>query len=324
MKNNLIIGTRGSKLALTQSNRVRDSLSQAHPHLTVHVEIIKTTGDKLKTAPLSLIGGQGVFTKEIQDALLDERIDLAVHSLKDLPTVTPEALTLAAIPAREDARDALVLPLTSPLVSPLISSTGNNIAASSLAALPQGAMVGTSSMRRAAQLKYVRPDIRIKELRGNVDTRLRLLDEGQYDAIILAAAGLNRLGLSARISLALNPLEMLPAIGQGALGLECRASDTTTRDLLTALDDVQTHAACIAERALLRHLGGGCQLPIAGHALVFREMLHLQGLVANPSGTRVLRSSCEGTLADAARLGETLAHDLLAQGAQAFITSAIL
>jgi len=287
---------------------VRDCLLHRHPHLFVHVEIIRTTGDKLKTAPLSLIGGQGVFTKELQDALLDERIDLAVHSLKDLPTITPEALTLAAIPPREDARDALVLP------------TGSDIAMPSLAALPPNATIGTSSMRRAAQLKYVRPDIHIKELRGNVDTRLRRLDEGEYDAIILAAAGLNRLGLSARISLALNPLEMLPAIGQGALGLECRASDTATRDLLSALDDVQTHQACIAERSLLRHLGGGCQLPIAGHALVFRDMLYVQGLVANPLGTRVLRASCEGSLSDAARLGETLAHDLLAQGAQALIT----
>ncbi len=266
----------------------------------------------MKTAPLALIGGQGVFTKELQDALLDGRIDLAVHSLKDLPTITPDSLTLAAIPPREDARDALVLPI------------GSDIASPSLAALPMNVTVGTSSLRRAAQLKYIRPDVQIKELRGNVDTRLRRLDEGGYDAIILAAAGLKRLNLGARISLALNPLEMLPAIGQGALGLECRTADATTRDLLSPLDDLQTHAACVAERSLLRHLGGGCQLPIAGHALVFREVLHLQGLVANTIGTRVLRASCEGSLAEAANLGETLARDLLAQGAQAFITPAIL
>ncbi len=308
----ICLGTRGSPLALAQTHWVRDELARLQPNINVHIEVIKTTGDKLKTAPLALIGGQGVFTKELEEALLERRIDVAVHSLKDLPTVTPKDLTIAAFPTREDARDALVLP------------TNHTFDAPSLATLPRAASVGTSSLRRAAQLLYVRPDLQIKELRGNVDTRLRKLDAGEYDAIILAAAGLRRLGLSERISSYLTPIEMLPAIGQGALGLECRADDERTINLLSPLDDARTRAACIAERSLLRTLGGGCQLPIAGHALVYLDVLHLQGLVANTSGTHVVRSSSEGALQDAARIGETLARDLLIQGAEGLLSPAIL
>src|SRR5215213_214535 len=208
MKNRLVIGSRGSKLALWQSEWVRSSLIALHPQLEVHIEIIKTTGDVLKDAPLTVIGGKGVFTKEIEEALLDERIDLAVHSLKDLPTVLPEGLSIAAVTEREDARDALILRAGLPLERPSIRN------------LPRGAVVGTSSPRRVAQLKSLRQDLRVKELRGNVDTRLRKLDAGDYDAIILACAGLRRLGLAERISAPVETDEMLPAVGQGALGIE--------------------------------------------------------------------------------------------------------
>ena len=308
MKDFLVIGSRGSKLALWQTEWVRAQLLALYSRLEVRVEVIKTSGDVLKDAPLSAIGGRGVFTKEIEDALLEGRVDLAVHSLKDLPTTQPAGLLIAAVPQREDARDALVLP----------ASRGRAEDAS-LLSLPEGAVVGTSSLRRLAQLKHLRPDLGIKDLRGNVDTRLRKLDAGGYDAIILAAAGLRRLGLEERISAPLPAHEMLPAVGQGALAVETRVDDAAVIELLKPLDHELTRAACAAERALLRSLGGGCQLPIAAHAFRRGNSLRVEGLVAGLSGDTIVRDQIEGEMAEAQHLGETLARQLRARGAESLL-----
>ena len=303
----LIIGSRGSRLALWQAEWVAERLRALHPQLPLRIEIIKTTGDKLKDVSLSIIGGRGVFTKELEEALLDGRIDLAAHSLKDLPTRLPDNLTIAAITEREDPRDALVL------------REGAQTAAASLKALPPGATVGTSSLRRRAQLIHLRPDLSIKDLRGNVDTRLRKLDAGEYDALILASAGLRRLGLGDRISAYLEPEEMLPAVGQGALALETRADDETTISFVTALDHAATRAACEAERALLRELGGGCQVPIAAHGITTGDRLHLAGLVAGVNGTTVIREQIETSVAAARQAGAELAARLRRRGADALL-----
>ena len=299
----IIIGSRGSKLALWQSEWVKARLEALDPEVKVRIEIFKTQGDVRTDVPLSTIGGQGAFTKELEVALLDRRVDVAVHSLKDLPTVTPEGLSITATPEREDPRDALVLPASSAA------------RANSLKSLLEGAVVGTSSLRRIAQLRHLRPDVRIKDLRGNVDTRLRKLDEGEYDALILASAGLRRLGFGERISAAVEQAEMLSAVGQGSLGIETRSDDAETNALVARLDDPRTRAAVTAERALLRSLGGGCQVPIAAHATVEGGRLKLDGLVATLDGTQVLRDSLDGDAADASRIGEELAAKLLERGA---------
>lgn len=308
MKDTLIIGSRGSKLALWQAGWVRDRLGVLYPQLAVTIEIIKTSGDVLKDAPLSVIGGQGVFTKELEEALLASRIDLAVHSLKDLPTTLPAGLAIAAITEREDTRDALVLRAGFFLESP------------SLKNLPAGAVVGTSSPRRLAQLKHLRADLGIKDLRGNVDTRLRKLDAGDYDAVILAAAGLRRLGLAERISAPIPTEEMLPAVGQGALAIETRADDSQTLLLLAALEHAPTRDACTAERALLRSLGGGCQLPIAAHAVVTEDNLRIEGLVAGLSGDVIIRDSMIGAATEATELGAALGQQLLKRGAESLLS----
>ena len=300
MSQRLVIGSRGSKLALIQAELVKTQLTQIDKSIDVRIEVIKTSGD-VKKDPLSVIGGKGVFTKELEDALMAGRIDLAVHSLKDLPSIIPDELTLAAICEREDPYDALVLRKG--------TSSGNV----SLESLTPGAFVGTSSPRRVAQLKYLRPDVVAGDVRGNVDTRLRKLDEGEYDALILACAGLHRLGLAERISGKL--FDMLPAIGQGALGIETRAKDTTTISLLTKLNHEPTYFACIAERALLRALGGGCQLPIAGFARLQDEGLLVEGLVAHPEGKAMVRAQLSGPLLNAEDLGIQVAEELLRRGA---------
>lgn len=305
-KRTLVIGSRGSRLALWQAEWVKAQLAAQHARVEIRIDVIKTTGDVLKNAPLSIIGGRGVFTKELEEALRDKRIDLAVHSLKDLPTRLPDELCIAAITEREDPRDALIL---------RADLRSQNF---TLQTLPEGSIVGTSSLRRLAQLNYLRPDLRIKEVRGNVDTRLRKLDAGDYDAIILAAAGLRRLGFTERISAALEPIEMLPAVGQGALGIETRSDDKLTIELLTTLDHAQTRRACLAERALLRELGGGCQVPIAAHAVAGENHLHIEGLVAALSGNPLLRESLAGAAANdaqAERAGAELAQRLLKRGA---------
>jgi hydroxymethylbilane synthase len=307
MKNHIVIGSRGSKLALWQAEWVQAQLQTLYPAIKTEIVIIKTTGDAILDRPLTEIGGKGVFTKEIEEALLDHRIDLAVHSLKDLPTQLADGLAIAAITEREDPRDALVLPSGAP--------------SASLAELPAGAIIGTSSSRRLAQLKAKRGDLQTKELRGNVDTRLRKLDAGEYDAVLLASAGLRRLGFVDRISSYLDVADMLPAVGQGALGIETRSDDTETRDVLTPLVHGPTTAACMAERAMLRALGGGCELPIAAHGVVTDTHLTLDGLVASVSGDRIVRDSLSGLMADAESLGDTLAKRLLSQGAATILSS---
>jgi hydroxymethylbilane synthase len=299
----LVIGSRGSKLALWQSEWVSARLAELDPSVSVRIEIIKTMGDVRRDVPLSAIGGQGAFTKELEVALLDGRIDVAVHSLKDLPTIVPEGLQITATPVREDVRDAIIL------------RAGSDARVASLRDLPAGATVGTSSLRRIAQLKHLRPDVSVKDLRGNVDTRLRKLDDGEYDAIILAAAGLRRLGFAERISAAIETSEMLPAVSQGALGVETRADADAVNALVARLDHAETRAAVVAERALLRHLGGGCQVPIAAHAEVREGGLHLAGLVASLDGAEVIRDTLDGPASDAERVGESLAARMVERGA---------
>jgi hydroxymethylbilane synthase len=303
----LVIGSRGSKLALWQSEWVKARLEELDASVSVRVEIFKTTGDVMRDVPLSVIGGQGAFTKELEHALIEGRADIAVHSLKDLPTVNPEELAITAVPPREDVRDALIL---------RAGTNGNDEdGGASIGRLPEGATVGTSSLRRIAQLRHLRPDVQIKDLRGNVDTRLRKLDEGEYDAIILASAGLRRLGLADRIGAAIEIAEMVPAVSQGALGVQTRADDAATNALVSRLDHAPTRAAVTAERAFLRRLGGGCQVPIAAHAVAEGERLRLVGLVASLSGEAVLRDEAEGETARADELGERLAEWMLERGA---------
>ncbi len=286
----LVIASRGSQLALWQAHWVEAQLTAAgHP---CRLEIIKTTGDKITNVPLAKVGGKGLFTKEIEEALLDGRAHLAVHSLKDLPTELPEGLVLAAVPPREDPRDA--------------------ICGRRLADLPQGAKVGTSSLRRAAQLRQLRPDLIVESVRGNLDTRLRKLDEGQYDSILLAAAGLKRLGWADRIAEILEPEQMCPAVGQGALAIETRAGSTVA----ALLDHAETHTAITAERALLCALGGGCQVPIGAHATVSEGRVSLLAIVAAPDGSQIIRATTSGPVSDAAALGATLAEELLGRGAK--------
>ena len=306
MSRALVIGSRGSKLALWQAEQARQRLLDLNPELAVRIEIIKTTGD-VKNDPLSVIGGKGVFTKELEDALLDGRIDLAVHSLKDLPTILPGGLSISAICEREDARDALVL------------RSGFEVEHASLAGLPVGAIVGTSSQRRLSQLKGQRADVVVKDLRGNVDTRIRKLDEGQYDAVILATAGLVRLGLEDRISARISVAEMLPAVGQGAVAIETLQHNEYAVEATRKLDHFQTRLACLAERSFLRSLGGGCQFPIAAHAVVDGDSLNLDGLVAKPDGSDILRDSLSGPVVDAEALGSQLADRLLQQGAASIL-----
>jgi hydroxymethylbilane synthase len=289
----LVIASRGSQLALWQAHWVERQLTAAGH--ACRIEIIKTTGDKITDVPLAKVGSKGLFTKEIEEALLDGRADLAVHSLKDLPTELPEGLVLAAVPEREDARDAVI--------------------GKRLADLPHGARVGTSSLRRSAQLRKLRPDLNIESVRGNLDTRLRKLDEGQYDAILLAAAGLKRLGWADRIAEILPAGVMCSAVGQGALAIETRAGGPGF-EACSALDHAATHAAVTAERGVLAALGGGCQVPIGAYATVDGGTLRLLGVVASPDGSEIIRAEAEGSVAEAEALGRGLGQMLLDQGAR--------
>jgi hydroxymethylbilane synthase len=295
----LLIGTRGSLLALQQSNAVKSALEEHWPGLAVILRIIKTTGDKITDVPLAKVGGKGLFVKEIEDALLAGEVDLAVHSMKDVPAVLPEQLEIVAIPQREDARDVLVMHRLQ-----------------SLAELPQRAKIGTSSLRRAAQIRLLRPDLVIANLRGNLDTRLRKVQEGLYDAIILAAAGLHRMGWQHRITHYLEPEQFLPAAGQGAIGIEARRTDAEVLRYLEPLHDPDTALAVTAERSFLLELEGGCQVPIAGHATVQGLEVEFTGLVASVDGREVFRSRARAPRKDARRLGLAIARELLAAGAQ--------
>jgi len=292
----LVIASRGSQLALWQARWVGGQLA-AHGQ-ECGIEIIKTTGDRITGVPLAQVGTKGLFTKEIEEALLDGRADLAVHSLKDLPTELPEGLLLAAVPEREDPRDAVV------------GKRLNDLAA--------GATVGTSSLRRAAQLRKLRPLLVVESVRGNLDTRLRKLDEGRYDAILLAAAGLKRLGWGARIAEILPAEMMCPAVGQGALAIETLASGAGFQ-AAQLLDHAGTHAAVLAERGLLAALGGGCQVPIGAYATVHGDRLRLLGVVASPDGAEVIRGEIDGPVSDAESLGRKLGGDLLERGARGIL-----
>ena len=294
----LRIGTRGSKLALTQSELIKKEIERVHSNVQVELVRIKTTGDKILDSPLAKIGGKGLFVKEIEEALLNERVDLAVHSMKDVPAELPEGLILAAFPAREDPRDAFV-----------------SVKYENLEQLPQGVRVGTGSLRRAAQLLHIRPDLELVPLRGNVGTRLRKLEGGEFQAIILAAAGMRRLGFEDRISQLLSTEQMLPAIGQGALGLEVRHDDEQTIGLIDFLNDEETQVTVKAERAFLKELEGGCQVPVAAFSRLNGERLDLEGMVAELDGSNVIRDKITGEKNEAEDMGIRLARRLLASGA---------
>jgi hydroxymethylbilane synthase len=295
----LRIGSRGSQLALWQANHVADLLrEQGH---TIEIEVIKTTGDKITDVSLAKVGTKGMFTKEIEEALADKRVDLAVHSLKDVPTELAHEFELAAIMKREDPRDAFI-----------------SVKYSSVEELPHNAKVGTSSLRRQCQLKALRPDLEIFPLRGNVDTRLRKLESGEYDAIILAAAGVHRLGLDKHVRSRISADVMCPAVGQGALAIETRRDDHQTRSLLAFLNHVDTRRAIKCERALLGSLGGGCQVPIGAYAEKHGEQLHLRAMVGHPDGSTILREQADGD--DAEKLGRQVAQTLLTRGADKILT----
>lgn len=295
----LRIATRKSPLALWQAEHVRAALLHAHPSLTVILVEMSTKGDKILDTPLAKIGGKGLFVKELEQGLLQGDADIAVHSMKDVPVEFPEGLHLPIIMNRADPRDAFV------------SEKYQN-----LASLPHGAVVGTSSLRRQSQLLALRPDIQIRSLRGNVGTRLSKLDNHEFDAIILASAGLDRLGLTARIRERIAPTLMLPAIGQAAIGIECRHGDEKIETLLAPLHDETTHLCVAAERAMNAKLAGGCQVPIAGFAQRDGQALILRGLVADVNGQRILRSEQRGLITEATALGQQVAEALIAQGAQ--------
>lgn len=295
----LKIATRKSALALWQAEFVKAELEKFHPGLTVELVPMVTKGDIILDSPLSKVGGKGLFVKELEVAMLEGRADIAVHSMKDVPVEFPEGLGLEVICEREDPRDAFV---------------SNTIA--SLAELPQGAVVGTSSLRRQCQIKALRPDLDIRDLRGNVNTRLAKLDDGQYDAIILAAAGLIRLEMPERIREFIAPEVMLPANGQGAVGIECRIDDERIKSLLAPLEHKETRVRVLAERAMNRALEGGCQVPIGSYAVITNEQLHIRGLVGAIDGSTILHSEISGNLAsDTEALGTVLAQQLLDLGA---------
>ena len=297
-RSTLVLGTRGSKLALQQSEWFQSRIHDVAPDVQVVLRKIQTSGDKILDVPLAKIGGKGLFVKEIEEALLAGDIDLAVHSMKDVPAQLPEGLDILCVPPREDARDAL------------ISRDGRG-----LKDLPQGAKIGTASLRRQAQLLNARPDLQIEMLRGNLDTRLRKLKEGQFDAIVLAAAGLHRLFWQQEITEYLEPVVSLPAIGQGALGIEGRSGDLFVRSVLARLNDQTTWTAVTAERAFLHRLEGGCQVPIAAYATLCDEQVMLDGLVAGIDGKAIIRDHVQGNSSDAHALGVQLAERLLARGA---------
>jgi hydroxymethylbilane synthase len=293
------IGTRGSKLALAQSSWVKSRIEDRYPQARVELVTIQTTGDKILDASLSRIGGKGLFVKEIEEALLRKQIDLAVHSMKDVPAELPEGLALTVFPEREDPRDGLV-----------------SKAAGALEHLPAEARVGTGSLRRMAQLRCLRPDLQIVSVRGNVDTRLKKLETGELDAVVLATAGLRRLGLAERITQILPPTMVLPAIGQGALGLEVRQGDERISDILDFMNHEETQITVKAERAFLKELGGGCQVPIAALGRLEGRTVHLAGLVAEIDGSVIFRDAIAGSKENPEQIGFTLASRLLKRGAK--------
>ena len=307
MTERLVIATRGSALALWQAEHTKARLARVAPELVVEFNVIKTSGDKILDVPLAKVGGKGLFVKEIEQALLDREADVAVHSMKDVPAELAPGLVLAAVSAREVPWDALCART-----------------AVTLDTLPHGAKVGTSSMRRQCQLLARRPDLRIAMLRGNVPTRIKKLDDGEFDAIVLAAAGLTRLGLGGRITQELSLELSVPAVAQGVLGLETRAGDTRAIDLIRrAMHDPAEERRVTAERAFLARMGGSCQTPLAAHAVDDAGQLRVLGLCGMPDGTRILRAEVKGPTADAEALGQRLADDLRAQGADQILAATL-
>ncbi|MFH2131844.1 MAG: hydroxymethylbilane synthase [bacterium] len=298
------IATRASKLALWQSNWVKRCLEDSYPDLAVELIHLKTKGDKILDVPLAKIGGKGLFVKELETALLENKADIAVHSLKDVPTEFPEGLEISVITRRETPNDAFV---------------SNRFGC--FEALPQHSVLGTSSLRRIAQLKKARPDIRFESLRGNVNTRLKKLDNGEFDGIILAAAGLIRLGLQERLTEVLPYDLSLPAIGQGVVCIESRKGDTAILERISPLADAETTMIVSAERALLKRLNGGCQIPIAGHAVIENSQIHLTGVLASPDGDRYLRMTETGPLTDGAGIGTRLGQRLLEAGGREILAA---
>ena len=298
----LRIATRKSPLALWQAEHVRARLAAAHPGLQVELVTMSTQGDRILDSPLAKIGGKGLFVKELEQGLLEGRADIAVHSMKDVPAELPEGLEIGAILPREDPRDAFV------------SNTYGSIES-----LPRGACVGTSSLRRQCQLRALRPDLVIRDLRGNVGTRLGRLDDGEYDAIVLACAGLKRLDLASRITVALAPETMLPAIAQGVIGIESRRGDARVAAWIAALNDPETAVRTTIERAMNAHLAGGCQAPVAGYSELVEGVLEMRGLVGRPDGSDLIESVISGPQNDAEQLGRELAEDLLQHGARVIL-----
>lgn len=299
MKPEITIGTRGSKLALWQANWVKSELIKSFSGLSAEIVIIKTKGDKILDVPLAKVGGKGLFVKEIEEALIANRIDIAVHSMKDMPAELLDGLSIGAIPERENPVDVLI--------------SGNNFL---LSQLPERARVGTSSLRRMAQLKYIRPDLVILPLRGNLDTRIRKLDAGELDAVILAAAGVKRLGLENLITEYLDENIMLPAVGQGALCIEIRENDNNVMKFAGSLDHSITHAVVMGERAFLKRLEGGCQIPIAGHGKAENNIFTISGLVADLEGKTIIKETLSGPLNSSESIGTALADKLLLRGAK--------
>ena len=291
------IGTRGSALALAQTEWVKQKLEERYPGLRVQLVTIRTSGDRFLSAPIKAIGGKGIFVKEIEEALLRRRIDLAVHSMKDLPTEITAGLTIAAVPEREDARDVLV-----------------SAAHSTLRELPAGARIGTGSLRRRAQILHYRPDLSVAPIRGNIDTRLRKLDRGEVDALVMAAAGLKRIGQGSRVSEYLSAEICLGAVAQGALGIESRENDPVAEEI-AFLHHLPTALEVLAERAFLSYLGGGCQIPVGARAEINRDSMRLAGVVADPDGRRLYRQEISGSAEEAEHLGQELAARMLASGA---------
>ena len=304
LKKTLKIATRQSPLALWQANYVKDRLQQLYPDLTIELVPMVTKGDVILDSPLAKIGGKGLFVKELENALLTKEADIAVHSMKDVPMQFPEGLGLAVICQREDPRDAFV-----------------SHSYRTFAELPQGAVVGTSSLRRQCQLKALRPDLDIRSLRGNVGTRLSKLDNGDYDAIILASAGLIRLGLADRIASFIDVEQSLPAAGHGAVGIECRTDDVQVHTLLAPLADAETTYCVLAERAMNNHLQGGCQVPIGGYAVLQQGQLYLRALVGDIDGSHIIRAEGKSAVENAEVLGVQIAEQLLAQGADKILQS---
>lgn len=298
----LTIATRGSALALWQANHIKDRLEAEHPGLTVHLLKIKTKGDKILDVPLAKVGGKGLFVKEIEEALLDGRAQLAVHSMKDVPTELPEGLEVGVIPEREASTDSLL-----------------SVKNEGLAGLPRGAVVGTSSLRRQSQLATLRPDLKIESLRGNLDTRVRKLLDGEFDAIVVATAGLNRLELSAPRHAILGPPDFLPAVAQGALGIEYHSDNAEVAAMLRFLNHEPSKRQVLAERGFLTGLDGGCQVPIAAWSVIDGERLHLTGFVADVDGSRPIRMTAEGHVDTAWDIGAALAEKVLAAGGKAIL-----